>query len=89
MKRSFVILSMALAAVCTTPVWAQGAAASGAQATENTDSIVQMRSEIRAANAAYRAKVHAADRIRDQRVARARAVRDKAIEAARSGVSSS
>lgn len=89
MKRSFVILSMALAAVGTTPVWAQGAAASGAQATESTDSIVQMRSEIRAANAAYRAKVHAADRIRDQKVARARAVRDKAIEAARSGVSSS
>ncbi|SDI34296.1 hypothetical protein [Paraburkholderia phenazinium] len=89
MKRSFVILSMALAAAGTTPAWAQGTAASGAQATESTDSIVQMRSEIRAANAAYRAKVHAADRIRDQRVARARAERDKAVEAARSGVSSS
>jgi hypothetical protein len=86
MKRSFVVLSMALAAVGTTPVWAQGTAASGAQAMEPTDSIVQMRSEIRAANATYRANVHAIDRRRDQEIAKARSERNKAVEAARSGV---
>jgi len=89
MKRSFLVLSMALAVVSTTPAWAQDTAASGTRATQSTDSIVQMRSEIRAANAAYRAKVHAADRIRNQMVARARAERDKAVEAAQSGVSGS
>ncbi|WP_087670892.1 hypothetical protein [Caballeronia humi] len=71
MKRSFAVLSMALAAVGTTPVWAQGTAASGAQATESTDSIVQMRSEIRAADAEYLAKVRAADRVRERLVAEA------------------
>lgn len=80
---------MILAAVGTTPVWAQGTAASGAQATESTDSIVQMRSEIRAANAAYRARVRAADRVRKQEVAKAWAERSKAVEAARSGGGSS
>jgi hypothetical protein len=89
MKRSFVVLSMTLAAVGATPVWAQGPAASGAQATESTDSIVQMRSEIRAANAAYRAKVRVADRTRDHEVAKAWAERNKAVDAARSAGSSS
>ncbi|SAL86843.1 hypothetical protein AWB68_08173 [Caballeronia choica] len=79
---------MALAAVGTTPVWAQGTAASGAQATESTDSIVQMRSEIRAADAEYLAKVRAADRVRERLVAEAWAERKKAVEAARSGASS-
>jgi hypothetical protein len=89
MKRSFVILSIALAAVGTTPAWAQGTAASGAQATESTDSMVRMRSEIRAANATYRAKVRAIDRRRDQEIAKARSEQNKAVEAARLGVSSS
>jgi hypothetical protein len=89
MKRFVLVLSMTLAALGTAPVWAQGAAASGAQATQSADSIVQMRTEISAANSAYRAKVRAADKVRDQEVAKARAVRDKAIEEARAGVSSS
>jgi hypothetical protein len=84
MKRSFVVLSMALAAVGTTPVWAQSTAAPGAPTTGSTDSIVQMRSDIRAANATYRAKVHVADRVRDQAVAKAKAERDKAVAAAQS-----
>jgi hypothetical protein len=47
MKRSFVVLSMTLAAVGATPVWAQGPAASGAQATESTDSKVRVADRTR------------------------------------------
>jgi hypothetical protein len=43
---------------------------------------VQMRSEIRAANATCRAKVHSADGMRGQAIAKARAKRNKADEAA-------
>jgi hypothetical protein len=89
MKRSILVLSIALATLGTTPAWAQNASAPAAQTTESTDSIVQMRSEIRAANSTYNARVKAANKVRDQAVAKARAERDKAIDAARSGSSTS
>jgi hypothetical protein len=83
LKRSFVVVSMTLAAVCSTPVWAQRTAACGGQATESTDSIVQMTSAIRAANAAYGEKVRVADRIHDHEVAKARAERNNDVVAER------
>ncbi|MFM0514090.1 hypothetical protein [Paraburkholderia sp. RL17-373-BIF-A] len=89
MKRSILALSIALATLGTTPVWAQSASAPGAQTAESTDSIVQMRNEIRAANAAYHARLKAANKVRDQAVAKARAERSKAVGAAQSGNSAS
>jgi hypothetical protein len=89
MKRSILALSIALATLGTTPAWAQNASAPTAQTAQSTDSLVQMRNEIRAANSAYNARVKAANHVRDQAVAKARAERDKAIEAARSGGSTS
>lgn len=84
MKSFLAMVLLASAAAATTPVWAQDpASASGAT---STDSIVQMRTETRAAWSAYRAKVRAADRVRDRAVAKARAERIKAIEGARAGV---
>ncbi|MDR6207946.1 hypothetical protein [Paraburkholderia graminis] len=89
MKRSIVVLSIALATLGTAPAWAQNASVPTAQSTQSTDSIVQMRSEIRTANSTYKARVKAANKVRDQAVAKARAERDKAVEAARSGSSTS
>jgi hypothetical protein len=58
MKRTFVVLSTASGVFGGTPVWAQGTAAfAGAQSAGSTDTIVRMRSAIRAANAAYRANL--------------------------------
>ncbi|MFM0297228.1 MULTISPECIES: hypothetical protein [Paraburkholderia] len=89
MKRILPALLIALASVGTTQAWAQNAAPSGAPGAESSDTIVQMRSEIRAANETYRAKVRAANKVRDREVAKAQAERTKAIEAAHSGGGSS
>ena len=86
MKRFILVVSMLSATVGMAPVLAQTTASP--PSTESSDSIVQMRSQIRAANSAYKAKVHAADKVRDQHVSKARAERDKAIDAARTGSSS-
>ncbi|WP_454829090.1 hypothetical protein [Paraburkholderia xenovorans] len=85
MKRIFPALLIALATVGTTQAWAQNTAPSGADGAQPGDNIVQMRSEIRAANEAYRARVRAANKARDREVAKAQADRVKAIQAAQSG----
>jgi hypothetical protein len=69
--------------VVSTPMWAQSSG--GASNAQHSDSIVQMHNEVRAANAAYKKRVQAADKVRNEEVAKARSERDKAIAAAHSG----